>query len=562
MTAVARAIQLATAPAAARFSAALSRPEAAQVSALRSVLRAVTGSRQAARIPGFAKIRTVRDLQDAVPIATADSVAEDVESLKRGGSGILTGEPVLRFEKSGGSSGASKYVPHTRSLLREMNAALGPWIYDISRSRPATRRGPGYWSVSPLGAKRELTQGLVPVGSTDDVTYFPRALQGLLGRQFAVPGAVGLLPDVESCRYVTLRLLLARPDLAVMSAWNPSFLTLLIDALERDGERLADDVAYAGCRVPPIDGMSADAAHERAAAIAEVLPQLPLPPDPRRARVVREALAGPAPEIARTLWPDLALLSVWTDADAARFLPALRARFPGVEIQGKGLLATEGVVTVPMFDAAAPVLAVRSHVYEFLDPRKPDARPLLAHELENGAIYEVLFSTGGGFLRYRVGDLVRVDGKYRETPCLRFVGRADAVTDLVGEKVSAARVASLLERILGSTPRFSMVAPEMGEGAPPAYRLFFEGELTDDALASAARAMEAALAEGHPYEYARRLGQLGELKAVRVRGGVRAYEARCIALGQRAGDVKPVALHRVPGWTAWFAAHGREGEAA
>lgn len=562
MTAIARAIQLATAPAAARFSAALSRPEAAQVSALRSVLRAVSGSRQAARIPGFARIRTVRELQDAVPISTADSIAEDVESLKRGGSGILTGEPVLRFEKSGGSSGASKYVPHTRSLLREMNAALGPWIYDISKSRPATRRGPGYWSISPLGAKRELTQGLVPVGSTDDVTYFPRALQGLLGRQFAVPAAVGLLPDVESCRYVTLRLLLNRPDLAVMSAWNPSFLTLLLDALERDGERLADDVAFAGCRVPPLEGLSADEQHDRAMAIAEVLPQLPLPPDPRRARVVRDALAGPKTDLSRTLWPDLALLSVWTDADAARFLPPLEARFPGIEIQGKGLMATEGVVTVPMFDAPAPVLAVRSHVYEFLDPQAPEKRPRLAHELENGATYEVLISTGGGLLRYRVGDLVRVDGKYRETLCLRFAGRADAVTDLVGEKVSAARVASIVERVLGCAPRFSMVAPEMLEAAPPGYRLYFEGDLPDAALSDAARAIEGALSESHSYRYARELGQLGPLQAVRVRGGVRAYEARCIALGQRAGDVKPVALHRATGWTAWFAAHGREGKAA
>ena len=55
------------------------------------------------------------------------------------------------------------------------------------------------------------------------------------------------------------------------------------------------------------------------------------------------------------------------------------------------------------------------------------------------------------------------------------------------------------------------------------------------------------------YRYARELGQLGPLRVLRVSGGARRYEARCIALGQRAGDIKPADLHRQPGWTNWFA---------
>jgi hypothetical protein len=39
---------------------------------------------------------------------------------------------------------------------------------------------------------------------------------------------------------------------------------------------------------------------------------------------------------------------------------------------------------------------------------------------------------------------------------------------------------------------------------------------------------------------------------VRVSEGARRYEARCIELGQRAGDIKPMDLHRQPGWSAWF----------
>ena len=52
---------------------------------------------------------------------------------------------------------------------------------------------------------------------------------------------------------------------------------------------------------------------------------------------------------------------------SARFLPELRALFPGVEIQGKGLLATEGVISIPLMGRPAPVPAVTSHFLEFLD---------------------------------------------------------------------------------------------------------------------------------------------------------------------------------------------------
>jgi hypothetical protein len=40
---------------------------------------------------------------------------------------------------------------------------------------------------------------------------------------------------------------------------------------------------------------------------------------------------------------------------------------------------------------------------------------------------------------------------------------------------------------------------------------------------------------------------------MRVRNGAQRYEARCVALGQRAGEVKPVALHMQTGWDAVFA---------
>ncbi len=541
-------LQAAMAPSALRFYRALRRPEVAQAECLARVLRAAAGSQQAARIPGFERLTRPGEFQDAVPVSTPDSVTADVERIAAGEPRVLTGEPVVRFEPSGGSSGASKRVPVTRALLDEFHRALAPMLFELLHRRPAARAGPSYWSISPIGRKQGRTAGGIPVGSMEDSAYFPRFLQPLLARVFAVPGAVARLPDVESCRYVTLWFLVACEDLALISVWNPSFLTLLMDALEVHGERLAGDLERGTCRPP---GRDADEE------VRAVLSRLRLTPQPERARVLRRALKEGLS--GRSLWPRLALLSMWTDAQAAHAVGPARRRFEGVEVQGKGLLATEGVVTLPLFDAPAPVLSVRSHFYEFVDPEQPETRPRLAHELEQGREYVVLLSTSGGLLRYRLGDLVRVEGFVDATPCLRFMGRADAVSDLVGEKLAATRVTAVLDVALpplfgGARPRFAMLAPEWE--APPAYRLFLETDAPDERLTEAAEAIERALREGFHYRYARELGQLGPVQAVRVREGVRQYEARCMALGQRAGDIKPTDLHRQPGWTAHFTSGG------
>lgn len=539
-------------PSALRFRHALRAPEAAQEECLARVLRAVEGTAQAGRVAHFSRIRTAREFQDAVPVSTPDAMATDVERIARGEARVLTREPVLRFELSGGSSGASKRVPVTRGLLGEFQRALGPMLHEVLLRRPAVRAGPSYWSISPLGRKQHRTAGGIPVGSAEDSAWFPRPLQPLLSRVFAVPGAVGQAPHVEPCRYVTLWFLVRCADLSLVSVWNPSFLTLLMDALERHGERLAEDLERGTLRPPEHDADGVPLANtERAPGWESLVRGLQGTRDTTRAQVLRAALRDSAAS-ARTLWPGLALLSMWTDAQAAHAVASARRRFEGVEVQGKGLLATEGVITLPLFDAPAPVLAVRSHFLEFMDPERPDARPLLAHELTVGRAYAVLLSTSGGLLRYRLGDLVRVEGFVHATPCLRFLGRADAVTDLVGEKLSAARVGTVLEATLDTPrPAFAMLAPEWG--TPPAYRLFLETDLPDERLESLAAGVERALCEGHHYRYARELGQLGPVRAVRVEHGARRYEARCIALGQRAGDIKPVDLHRQTGWSEWFA---------
>lgn len=526
-----------TAGAAGRFNQALRDPAAAQAAVLSRILAANAGSRYG-QAHGFGALNDARAFQDRVPVADAESLAPHVAQIMAGETGVLTSEPVLMLEKTSGSTAASKYVPYTNALRREFQAATSAWLHDVYRQRPGLRARGAYWSVSPVARKRETTPGGLSIGFEDDTAYFDPVERWVLRQLLALPGEVARAPDIATCRYVTLRWLAQDGGPGLISVWNPSFLTLLVQAAGLEADRLIHDLRQ-GTLSPPTP--LAPAAQ---AALQQGLRARPAVADRLQATL------GPAGWSGRDLLPNVAFISCWTDAAAALGLPALQALFPGVEVQGKGLLATEGVATFPLLAHAAPLPALTSHFLELRPLDDPAARPLLVHEAEAGGRYELLLTTGGGFYRYALRDVVEVVGHVGRVPLLRFVGKAGLVSDLVGEKLNGVHVGEAIAATLaaaGLTPDFAMLAPR--PGATPGYDLFLSGP------ADVAQDLDARLRANHHYAYARDLGQLGAPTVVVVGPAAAArYVAGCVALGQRAGDVKPTPLHRDAGWRERLAA--------
>lgn len=531
-------------PAWARYRLAAALPRRAQEAKLRGVLRRARGT-AFGRDHQLEKVRTLADFQAAVPVRDYDGHLPWIERLLAGEERVLTREAPLVFEKTSGATRASKFIPYTRGFLKEFSAATGPWLYDMLTREPRLRATSAYWSISPAGAREERTPGGVRIGFEDDTEYFPPAVRRLLRIVLPVPPQVSRLPDMASCRYVTLRYLLADTQLGFVSVWSPSYLTLLLGFAAEHAERLADDIEH-GTLSPP--GRS----------LLMPFPDLPRG-DPTQAEAVRAAFANERPRLEQ-VWPSLALVSCWTDAAAQQQLPGLRALLPEqVRIQPKGLLATEGVVSFPLLDGqeGAP-LAVASHLLELRPSDDPGAAPVLPHEAEVGGRYQPILTTAGGLYRYRLGDEVQVVGRDLRAPRVRFLGRVDGVSDLCGEKLSPGRVGEVVEaclRALGLPAVFTLLAPD--GGSPPAYVLYVEPArgAGHDLLASLAEAVEVRLREGHHYDYCRRLEQLGPVRVVGVRDGAARYEATLVAKGVKAGNIKPARLHSGRFWEQVFAAN-------
>jgi hypothetical protein len=243
-------------------------------------------------------------------------------------------------------------------------------------------------------------------------------------------------------------------------------------------------------------------------------------------------------ELAAHVALDPAVISCWDQGSARPHAEALRHRFPRARVQGKGLLATEGVVSIPLEGLDWPVLAVDSGYFEFVDDA---GRVHEAPDLEPGAEYEVLMTTTGGLYRYAIGDRVRAHGHAGEAPLLEFMGRSAAV-DLCGEKLTEAFVNGALAP-LGL--RFALLAPR--ENGHAGYALIVDAQevVAGEAPRIAAR-VEAALSANPQYAYARGLGQLAPLALERRERPLDAWLQRGLRRGQRLGDIKPPALVHEP----------------
>jgi hypothetical protein len=534
---------------AARFARASRNVAQTQSRLLLETLRANRDT-EFGRARGFARILDARGYQTSVPPTTYDDFAADIHRIAAGETNILTREPIRLLEPTSGTTGGEKLIPYTAELRRQFQRGVAAWIYDLFRRRPALRSGRAYWSISPIFGPPRRSAGGLPIGFDDDTAYLGGVERLALRRLLITPPALTRLPDMDTFRYVTLLSLLAADDLTLISVWSPTFLTALLAPLQNWQEQLCSDLRGGTVKPPsPLArGLASDLCRW-------------LRPNPRRAERLTSILgsASRMSDRLRAIWPRLALISCWTDAAAARFLPDLRELFPRVEIQPKGLLATEAIVSFPLIDQPGAALAVRSHFFEFEEDGSGGCR--LAHELDRGGRYRILLTTGGGLYRYQLRDEVEVVGFHHQCPLIRFVGKGDAVCDLVGEKLAEPHLRTVLDRLLAKRnlqARFALVCPVVD--APARYHLYLQPlELATAAalLDEVQREFESGLMENPYYRHAVAVGQLAPAQ-VRLLDPAKGsawqlYENRCIEDGQKCGNIKPIALDRRSGWVEVFA---------
>ena len=438
---------------------------------------------------------------------------------------VLVAEPVRFYARTSGSSGTAKTIPYTRSLQRSFTRMCLIWIGDLLTHGPRFETGHMFLSMSPAFQAPQTTRHGRSIGLDDDTAYLTRWVQGLLTPFLVVPASIQRLYDPAEFRYALAVLLLAAEELEVISIWNPTFLEVFLDYIQDNAAALVRALQT---------GRLTYGQEER----------LFKPLSQRRAELLLQ------PTIPWTqVWPHLKLISCWTSAHARVAAQRLCHHFPGVPMQGKGLLATEAPLTLPVSQAAGCVPLLSEVFYEFCDA---SGNIVLLHELRIGQEYDIVLTQHGGLYRYRIGDRVRVTHFYQATPCLEFVGRSDAVCDLTGEKLHERFVQACLERLALPASGFHVLVPVLPAQGVGYYLLVVDRLLTTPV--AMATAVDEALCEAYHYRQARLLGQLGPVQVRAVPEARAQYYQYWMDTGMKWGDIKQQYLFIDPQHAAaWLA---------
>lgn len=382
-----------------------------------------------------------------------------------------TKERIVFFEPTSGSSGTKKEIPYTKSLLKSFENMFLLWAVNFAETYSLTS-GKIFISISPK---------VDSSGTFDESEYLSQTVRFFLKPFLVLPKSLKKIKDEDSFFLNLSVSLISEKNLEIVSVWSPTYFLSLLNWIGKNINAL------------------------------------------KEAGVSQTDLGAIRAEKWAHLWPNLKVISCWTDSYSEQQAKRLHAKLPHSKIQGKGLLCTEGPVTIPWGDEGLK-LPLWTEVYlEYLNDAG-EIRPL--YKMSEGERGVLLISTKGGALRYNLNDVVGCEKKFLKSPSLSFYGRSNNTSDLVGEKLSENLVFEELSKKIES----DWVLFPYFEAHQAGYVLLVDKEVELETI-------ERTLQCFYHYKVARDLGQMKSLKKVVV-ASVESERSKLFGDKIRIGDQK------------------------
>jgi hypothetical protein len=389
------------------------------------------------------------DFREAIPLNTYETLRPYIQKVLEGQYQVLFRDPssFRMIATTSGTTNFPKMIPVTDQCLKNLKNSWLTWGYYMGQQHPLIAQNSilsltGSYQISPQYHK--------PIGSI--TSFLSQTMATSVKLASVLPKEINTLESAPMRQYLALRFGANYPNIRLLITANPSTLIRLAERLREDQHILISDL---------FDG-STYGIKDLPRSFVKNFQHLLRHRDKKRAKHLSQLITK-KPLTPRELWPDLELLATWTGGHAAHYIPQLRNIYGSLPIRDHGLSATEAHMTIPMGDETDQgILNLGGAFYEFIrvsdtnftdhnqltDSSKFSKETLLAHELSTGDRYEIIVSTFGGLLRYRMHDLVECTGFRGETPLLRFISKTNFFTNLAGEKLSLWQAKEALQEIL------------------------------------------------------------------------------------------------------------------
>ncbi len=533
----------------------------------------------------------VKNFQKNVPIVNYEDIKKFVEKEKNGENNVLLSDKIKLFELTSGSTSDVKYIPYTENFLKSYMNGVFSWIYNLYQNNRRLFWGSSYWAVSPILKREPVTSGGIRVGIEDDTSYFDKFSAFLLNKLFTVPKEIKNIENMEDFLLITAIFLLLSENLVMISVWSPSFLIILLDFIEKNYKMICETIkdndlnmkyfvdknlknkVYFQIIVKKYKKLWKKERSEFLRNYFEECENSDFRRDNEAGIIDENSINKKGNEIVENfldysvIWKKLSLVSCWTDSDSYEIFTKLKEKLvsnkknENLKFQGKGLMSTECIVSFPLSNVEnGSVVAYNSFFYEFIEiyeGKLKNSSPKLLDELELGERYCVIVTTNAGLYRYNTNDVVEVTGFYHKIPIIKFVGRINNFSDIVGEKLENSFVEKQVLETLGENDvkgKFLLFAPVKNEFGKVFYTLFLEIKKDNKKFnwKKIGNEINKKLCKAFHYEYAYKLGQLRKVKIFLIeKDGLNTYTAEK-SKRQKIGDIKYRILDKNFGWENKF----------
>jgi len=422
-----------------RFDEATRDPRRTQTELLLGMLRRNADTEYGRRY-NFASINSVADYQKQVPLITYADIQQDMERVAGGAKNVFTAEDPVMFAQTSGTTGKPKFIPVTPTDQgRAHKDQMRTWLYHAQKAHPGILDYKVVSMVSP--AVEGHTESGVPFGSTSGHIY--KNMPGIVRRAYSIPYEVFDIEDYQAKYYTIMRISLEH-DVHFLATANPSSILQLMDKANEYSEDLIGDIR-AG---------TLSSQQDIEPAIRQFVEKR-LRRNPKRAaqlEAMRSRRDGRL--VPGDYWPVLGLIGCWKGGTVGHYLEKFDPWFNPdgtrpVPVRDWGYLSSEARGSIPLSDEGSKgVLTVATNFFEFVavdeveaKPDNPEAWPFLtAADLEMDGEYYIFVTTTSGLYRYDINDVIRVAGRYQQTPEIVFLRKGRGMTNITGEKLSVNQV--------------------------------------------------------------------------------------------------------------------------
>lgn len=435
-------------------------PADTQQKLLTKIIKNATNS-QIGRKYNFSEIKTIDDFRRKLPLTNWSDYTNYIEQMKSGQPDILFNGQPTAFIITSGTSGKNKFIPESKT------GSTAKIMTDKLRRNFTLEAYPHTESSRVLALVNSAS-----LGHTNGGTIFGTA-SGLtlmqLAKQFASISAFPLpvmkISDNNARDYAIMRFAMAQDVRFIVSNNIAGFEKLTISA-DKNLQEICRDIK---------NGSLSTKFNIPQKIRSELAPSLL--PNPERAEKILNLKQKYNEIYPAHYWPDLNVVCCWLSGSVGKGVDRVKHLFPeNVDYLDYGYGASEGKFNIPHtpgISAGPP--AIHAAFYEFIPADSNSNETLLLHQLQQNREYSMIITTYAGLYRYKMHDIIRVDGFYKNTPEITFVSKTADIGNMVGEKLSAMSIIAAANKL---TPEFGNIqhtcAVLSPDASTPYYTFYIE----------------------------------------------------------------------------------------